>query len=110
MKIRKITTKWLIEQDACIGGVKWFKGNFSDGLIITKKNIVLLVDKLLKRKKNTRFGRDDIVADSLDQLYYLLNRLTDTEIGLGYFFTLNDDDCTPKDIVNAFWKDYKKIK
>ena len=108
--MKKLTTEWLIKEDGCPKGVRWFKRNYPNGMIFTKKNINELVKKLLKKKViwyNTYYNNTFDVCNNLD---WLLHRLGNHNTRQYEF--LNQDDWgnySQRQIVEAFWKDYKSI-
>lgn len=103
----KLTTKWLIEKQGCPEGVKWFKRNYPNGLVLTKKNINELVGKLLRKRRG---WQDDASGneETCVNLHWLLETATG-KISLG-IFGLDWDIATQKEIAEAFWKDYKGLR
>ena len=111
MKMRKLTAKWLEEKGACSKGLKWFKRNYPDGLVMTKKNIVGFANKLFRRKKC--FNYNGVFWDSCQSLLFILEKIASYE-NLYNFSFYKLDWCkkynTKEEIIEAFWKDYKNIK
>ena len=103
--MKKITYKWLIKKDACPDGIRWFKRNYPDGLVITKRNMGVLVDKLLRRRKG--FYKDNVKWDTRATLHFLIDSLTDH---YSVFINVRDielKDLTSETLLDAFWKEYE---
>lgn len=108
--MKKLTTKWLIEKNGCVEGVKWFKRNYPDGMTFTKKNINELVGKLLRKKKKWHNYDGNDSWDACNNLSFLLEELGSKVYLLSTCFVdLDWEDATQKQIVEAFWKDYKQL-
>lgn len=114
----RLTNKWLIERGGCPKGVRWFKKNYPEGMTFTKKDINELVSKLLKRKtgfEGSR-GRKLIRYDTCDNLDFLIHQIKRSvgDKSFGHNTILYDkldwEKATQKEITEAFWKDYRKLK
>ena len=111
--MRKLTTEWLIEEDGCVEGVKWFKKNYPNGMIFTKKNINELVGRLLRKKKlwDPIFagkGNRRGVCNNLDWLLGRLGRIRNESFNHLPIKMDEWNDATKEEIVEAFWKTYKE--
>ena len=107
--MKTITTKWLIDNRACVEGVNWFRRNYPNGLKITKKNITELFNRLSKRRKAfapySVLGQLDVCIQMEFVLYSFKNK-KDTNFGAQHIL----EDENPKDLINAWWEEYKAIK
>ena len=106
--VTEITTKWLIENEACVSGVNWFRKNYPDGLKITKKNITELFHRLFDRPR--RFKSDFMdkadVYGACRQMDWLLDNLI--KGGNNEFFNMDwDGKDTTKKLISAWWSNYK---
>jgi len=99
--MRKLTKKWLIKNDACADGIKWFNRAYPTGLILTKKNVTEAIEKLLKGKKRTRI-------DVCGYLNWLIRQIDDdmhmTTLETFYWAAIEK-----KEIIEAFWEDLLNI-
>lgn len=101
--MKKITTKWLIKKDACPDGVKWFERNYPDGLVITKRNMSVLIDKLLRRKKG--FLSNYIKWDTYLQLIWLSRNIIGDLRSSAFY--IKPTTITNKTLLDAFWEEYE---
>ena len=104
--MRKLTTKWLIKKEGCPGGIGWFKRNYPDGMILTKKNIGELARKLSKRKRDFN---GIIVQDEVRNARLNLNFLLEGMGDPGNCSMYEAGVTTIGELTKAFWKDYKSI-
>lgn len=112
--MRKLTVKWLIENNACDLGVKWFRRNYPDGMIYTKRNVRELVERLYRRKKDFRgniIGKYfNIFEDTRMNIKFLLDQIgceKECSYETNAMYKLRTE--TDKNLADAFWKDYKEI-
>ena len=108
--MKTITTQWLIDNEACIKGIRWFNRNYPKGMKITKKNITELYAKLLKRKKLFEdywwYGDLTLAVETNRQMHWLLDNMPKTNQSK----FLNTDWETTKGKVDLWWKCYKGVK
>ena len=100
-----------MQEEACTKGYQWFCKKYPNGLQITKKNIEELYNKLMKRKSGFESNERFFVAKQFDSIRTLMWILDSMQFVGDKQLNLEDwDNGTKKDIINAWWKDYKRIK
>ena len=95
--MRKLTTRWLIKKEGCPKGIEWFKENYPNGITLTKRNINELVKKMSKTNSTLPFTVGC-------NLHWLLKEM---DKSFSYIYSLSWYTATPKEMADAFWKDYK---
>jgi len=98
--MRKLTKKWLVAHEACNEFTKWFNRVYPTGLVLNKKNIIIAIDKMLKKREIYHISGD---------LSWFIHVLANNDnftprLVQCYWFDISRDE-----MIEAFWADLDQL-